>query len=120
MNYYPVHTNITPNYNFLSAENAYLKQDIEFKNAVLIEQESTINKLKADVGQLSQANMMFRADCDKFRHDAKRWEAMKKIIEMQGGKDHAEQVQQIVDKDIQKNGASVRHSTLHGNARPAV
>jgi len=107
MNYYPIHTNIAPNYNYLSAENAYLKQDIEFKNAVLLEQQSTIGKLKADIDQLSQANMDFKVAHNKASHDAKRWAVMKKMIATQGGQEHAQHIQQVVDGEIKKNGPAV-------------
>lgn len=100
MNYYPIHTNITPNYNYLSAENAYLKQDIEFKNAVLLEQQTTIEKLKADIQHLSQANMTFKIERDKFEADAKRWEIMQRIIRTQGNDQHLYEVQKVVDKEL--------------------
>lgn len=100
MNYYPIHTNIAPNYNYLSAENAYLKQDIEFKNAVLVEQQSTIGKLKADINQLSQANMDFKVAHDKALHDAKRWAVMKKIIATQGTDQALYVVQKTIDRDL--------------------
>jgi len=73
MNYMPIHTNIAPNYNYLSAENAYLKQNIEYKDAVICEQQSTISKLQADTEQLSKASHTFKQERDKAVADAQRW-----------------------------------------------
>lgn len=100
MNYIPIHTNIAPNYNYLSAENAFLKQDIEYKNAVLCDQQSTIAKYQADVEQLSQANATFKQERDQAAADAARWSVMKQIILSQGGERQLYEVQKTVDKEI--------------------
>ena len=100
MNYIPIHTNIAPNYNYLSAENAFLKQDIEYKNAVLCEQKVTISRLQADTEQLSQANVQFRQERDQAVADAARWRVMKKIISTQGGEQQLKEVEKIVDKEL--------------------
>lgn len=102
MNYIPIHTNIAPNYNYLSAENAYLKQTIEYKDAVLCEQSVTIKKYQEDVAQLSDANMTLKAERDKAIADAKRWRVMKQIIKTQGNEREAYEVQKIVDKELAK------------------
>lgn len=100
MNYIPIHTNIAPSYNYLSAENAYLKQTIEYKDAVLTEQQVTITKFQNDVSQLSQANMNLKSEHDKAVSDAARWRVMKKIILSQGGERHLYEVQKTVDREI--------------------
>jgi len=100
MNYIPIHTNIAPNYNYLAAENAFLKQDIEYKNAVLCEQKVTISKLQADAEQLSQASMQFKQQRDQATADAARWHIMKKIIATQGGEHQLEEVEKIVNKEL--------------------
>lgn len=105
MNYVPVHTSIAPNYNYLSAENAFLRHNIEYKDSVLCEQQQTISKLKADVDQLSQANMKFKTDRDKFEADSKRWQVMKQIIKNQGNEQQLYEVQKIVDKEIESERA---------------
>lgn len=102
MNYIPIHTNIAPNYNYLSAENAYLKQNIEYKDAVLAEQQTTIQKFKADVAQLSDANMTLKIERDKAVVDAERWRVMKQIIKTQGNERQLYEVQKIVDKELSK------------------
>lgn len=102
MNYIPIHTNVAPNYNYLNAENAYLKQDIEYKNAVVCEQQTTITKLQADVQQLSQANTQFKQERDKSVADAERWQVMKKIMATQGNERHIYEVQKAVDKERAK------------------
>lgn len=102
-----VPTSIYPNYNYMATENAFLKQNIEYKDAVICEQQQTINNLKADVQQLSMANTSLKSDKDRFEVDAERWRVMKKIIAMQGGDKHARDVQAIVDKDVRKNGFAV-------------
>lgn len=102
MNYMPIHTNIYPSYNYLAAENAYLKQSIEYKDAVLADQQTSIGKFRADVDQLSQANMQFRTENDKLKADADRWRIMKKIILTQGGEQQLNEVQSIVEKERQK------------------
>lgn len=83
MNYQPIHTNITPNINYLSAENAFLKQDIEYKNAVLCEQQTKIDALQSANGALQQ--------------DAARWRRFKAIIDSQKGDMNSAQLQNIVD-----------------------
>lgn len=103
MNYIPIHTNIAPSYNYLSAENAYLKQNIEYKDAVLAEQQTTIKKFQDDVSQLSQANMQLKSEHEKAVSDAARWQVMKKIILSQGGERHLYEVQKTVDKEIQND-----------------
>ena len=102
MNYIPIHTNIAPNYNYLSAENAYLKQNIEYKDAVLCEQQATIEKFQADVAQLSEANMTLKMERDKAVADAERWRVMKQIIKIQGNDQQLYQVQKIIDKELAK------------------
>lgn len=102
MNYVPIHTNIAPNYNYLSAENAYLKQNIEYKDAVLCEQQTTIAKFQADVAQLSEANMTLKIERDKAVADAERWRVMKQIIKIQGNDQQLYQVQKIIDKELAK------------------
>lgn len=102
MNYVPIHTNIAPNYNYLSAENAYLKQNIEYKDAVLCEQQATIQKFQADVAQLSEANMTLKMERDKAVADAERWRVMKQIIKIQGNDQQLYQVQKIIDKELAK------------------
>lgn len=105
MNYIPIHTNIAPNYNYLSAENAYLKQDIEYKNAVICEQQATISKLQADTQQLSQANQTFKQERDKAVADAERWRVMKKILLIQGNEQQVYDVQKIIDKELSNDRA---------------
>jgi hypothetical protein len=105
MNYVPIHTNIAPNYNYLSTENAYLKQNIEYKDAVICEQQATISKLKADTEQLSQANMQFKQDRDNAVSDAARWRVMKKIILTQGGERQLYEVQKTIDKELSNDRA---------------
>lgn len=100
MNYIPIHTNIAPNYNYLSAENAYLRQSIEYKDAVLCDQQATIKKFQADISQLSEANMTLKVERDKAIADAERWRVMKQIIRTQGNDEQLYTVQKIVDKDI--------------------
>lgn len=103
MNYVPIHTNLYPNYNYLSAENAYLKQTLEYKDAVLCEQAETITKLQTDVQQASQASNTFKAERDKFEADARRWAIMQQIIRQQGCDQHLYQVQKVVDKEMARN-----------------
>jgi hypothetical protein len=95
MNYIPIHTNIAPNYSYLSAENAYLKQSIEYKDAVLCEQQTAITKLQADTQQ-------FKQERDKAVADAERWQVMKKIMASQGNERHIYEVQKAVDKERSK------------------
>lgn len=101
MNHMPIHTSIAPNYNYLSAENAFLRQNIEYKDAVLCEQQETINKLHADVDQLSQSNMTLKSERDTFEQDANRWRIMKNIIRTQGTDQALYVVQKAVDKDLE-------------------
>lgn len=101
MNHIPIHTSITPNYNYLSAENAFLRQNIEYKDAVLCEQQETITKLRADVDQLSQSNMNLKAERDNFEQDAHRWRIMKNIIRTQGTEQALYVVQKTVDRDLE-------------------
>lgn len=105
MNYIPIHTNIAPNYNYLSAENAYLKQSIEYKNAVLCEQNVSIQKYQADVAQLSDANMTLKMERNKAVTDAARWRIMKQIIKTQGNEQQIYEVQKIVDKELERERA---------------
>lgn len=100
MNYIPIHTNVAPNYNYLSAENAYLKQSIEYKDAVLCEQQTKITQLQDDVSQLSQVSTKFKQERDKFQADAKRWTVIKQIIKTQGNEQQLYEVQKIVDKEL--------------------
>jgi hypothetical protein len=101
MNYIPIHTNISPNYNYLSAENAYLKHNIEYKDAVICEQQAKITELQKDVQQLSNACNLFKQERDKHSADAERWRVMKKIILTQGGQRELYEVQKTIDKDIE-------------------
>jgi hypothetical protein len=100
MNYIPIHTSIAPNYNYLSAENAFLKQDIEYKNSVICEQQATIEKLRSDVEQLSQSNMAIKQEMQSIENNANRWSVMKKIIKFQGSERQAYEVEKIIDKDL--------------------
>lgn len=103
MNYVPIATNVAPNYNYLAAENSYLRQNIEYKDAVLCEQQTTIQKFKADVSQLSQANMTIKSERDKAQEDAQRWRVMKQIIKSQGGDRQLYEVQKIIDKELEND-----------------
>jgi hypothetical protein len=105
MNYIPIHTNIAPNYNYLSAENAYLKQNIEYKDAVICEQQVTIGKMRADTEQLSKANQAFKQERDYAVSDAARWRVMKKIILTQGGERQLYEVQKTIDKELSNDRA---------------
>lgn len=111
MNHMPIHTSIAPNYNYLSAENAFLRQNIEYKDAVLCEQQETINKLRADVDQLSQSNMTLKSERDDFEQDANRWRIMKNILRTQGTDQALYVVQKTVDKDME-NERSRRKTRL--------
>lgn len=102
MNYIPIHTNIAPNYNYLSAENAYLKQSIEYKDAVLGEQQARITQLQQDVEQLSQASAKYKQERDQYADDAQRWKIMQRIIKTQGNDREAYEVHKIVDKEIER------------------
>lgn len=95
-------TSVVPNYNYLAAENAFLRQAIEYKDAVLCEQQTTISKFQSDVAQLSEANMTLKAERDKAVADAERWRVMKQIIKTQGNDQQLYEVQKIVDKEISK------------------
>ena len=105
MNYIPIHTNIAPNYNYLSAENAYLKQTIEYKDAVLCDQNATIQKYQVDVAQLSESNMTLKSERDKAMADAERWRVMKQIIKTQGNEREVYEVTKIVDKELENDRA---------------
>lgn len=84
VNCYPViHTNIAPSYNFMLAENAYLKQSIEWRDAVMVDQQTKIEALQ-------RAN-------SELQHDAMRWNKFKHIIDAQKGQLTAKQLQNIVD-----------------------
>lgn len=102
MNYIPIHTNIAPNYNYLSAENAYLKQSIEYKDAVLCEQQTRIAQLQQDVEQLSQASAQYKQERDQYADDAQRWKIMQRIIKTQGNQREMYEVTKIVDKEIER------------------
>lgn len=91
MNHPVIQTNIMPSYHFVIAENNFLKHEIEYKNAVLMEQQSTITSLREDVA--------------KTDHDARRWQAMKKIILAQGGEKQLKTVETTLDTDIRIEGA---------------
>ena len=94
-----IQTHVAPNYNYLTAENAFLRQNIEYKNAVLVEQQTTIQKFQTDVAQLSEANMTLKSELDKAVADAERWRVMKQIIKTQGGERHLYEVQKTVDRE---------------------
>ena len=102
MNYVSIHTNIAPNYNYLAAENAYLKQNLEYKDAVICEQQSRITNLEKDVSQLSQASTTYKQERDKFEADAQRWKVMQRIIKMQSSEREAYEVHKIVDREIER------------------
>lgn len=102
MNYIPIHTSIYPNYNFLSAENSYLKQSIEYKDAVLQEQQTKITQLQADVTQLSQASSGYKRERDQYADDALRWQIMQRIIKTQGNDKQMYEVTKIVDREIER------------------
>lgn len=102
MNHMLIPTNVVPNYNYLAAENSFLRQNIEYKDAVLVEQQTTISKFQADVAQLSEANMTLKAERDKAVADAERWRVMKQIIKTQGNDQQLYEVQKIVDKELAK------------------
>ena len=101
MNYVPIHTNVYPNYNYLSAENSFLRQTIEYKDAVLCDQQGTIAALRRDIDQLSQANMRLKAEQEKVAADAERWRVMKQIIRIQGNDQQLYTVEKIIDKDLE-------------------
>ena len=105
MNHMPIHTNVAPNYNYLSAENAFLRQNIEYKDAMLCEQQEKIHKLHADIEQLSQANMTLKQEKDKFEGDANRWQVMKKILRTQGTDQALYVVQKTIDRDLEHERA---------------
>lgn len=101
MNHMMIPTNVVPNYNYLAAENSFLRQSIEYKDAVLCEQQATIKKFQDDVAQLSEANMTLKMERDKAVADAERWRVMKQIIKTQGNEQQLYEVQKIVDRDIE-------------------
>lgn len=100
MNYVPIHTNVYPSWNYLAAENAYLKQNMEYKDAVLCEQQEKIQNLEKDVNELSRANVTFKQERDQALADAERWRVMKKIIGQSGGQQPLYEIQKFVDQDI--------------------
>lgn len=100
MNYIPIHTNITPNYNYLAAENAFLKQDIEYKNAVLSEQQHRIDDLKKDIDQLSSATATMKANQDQSISDAARWNYAKNMYFQKLGFESPNMLEKKIDKDI--------------------
>lgn len=102
MNYINIPTTIYPSYNYLAAENAFLKQTVEFKDAVLCEQQAAIVKFQADVQQLSQSNMTLKQERDRAVEDAERWRVMQQIIKTQGSDKEAYVVQKTVDSDIDR------------------
>lgn len=102
--YMPIHTNIYPSYNFMTAENAFLKQQIEYKDAVLCEQQTTINGLRSELTEATQENALLKAQVDEFRANANRWKVMKQIIRGQGGDRHLYDVEKVVDKEIERVG----------------
>lgn len=102
MNYIPIHTNVFPSYNYLSAENAYLKQALEYKSVVLCEQQAKIAQLEADVVQLSQASATFKKERDQHADDAQRWKIMQRIIKTQGNDQKMYEVTKIVDKEMER------------------
>lgn len=101
MNYIPIHTSVYPNYNYLSAENAFLKQTLEYKDAVIIDQQTTIGKLNEDIQQLSSANAGLRMERDKAENELQRWKVMKKIIKSQGSDQQLYEVIKTIDRDIE-------------------
>ena len=94
-------TSVYPNYNYLAAENSFLKQNIEYKDAVICEQQEKINYLEADLAQLSESTAALKAAKDRAEYDAARWQSMKKIILNQGGEKALYEVQKTVDQDIE-------------------
>ena len=121
MNYMPIHTNVYPNYNYLSAENAYLKQNIEYKDAVICDQQSMISGLRKDIDELSQANMKLKAERDKYQADAERWRVMKNIIRNQGNDQQAYLVGKVVDKSLEfERGRTARVERRGGRSAGAT
>jgi len=102
MNPIMIPSSVMPNYNYLAAENSFLRQNVEYKDAVLCEQQSTIQKFQADVQQISSANMQIKQENDKLKHDAERWQTMKKILLTQGGERQLYEVQKFVDRERAK------------------
>lgn len=102
MNHFPIPTNVVPNYNYLAAENSFLRQSIEYKDAVLQEQQTKITQLQADVTQLSQASSGYKRERDQYADDAMRWHIMQRIIKTQGNDQQLYEVQKIVDKELAK------------------
>lgn len=78
-----VPTSIYPNYNYVATENAFLKQNIEYKDAVICEQQQKIDSL-------TQANQ-------ELQLDAQRWQKFKRMFDAQKGPMNSEQLQHIVD-----------------------
>jgi hypothetical protein len=83
LNYMMVHTPVAPNYSFLQAENAYLRQALEWRDAMLVEQQNRLTHLHSVNAQL--------------QHDAQRWAKFKGIIDKQQGELTSQQLQNIVD-----------------------
>lgn len=82
--YNVIHTNVLPSYNFMQAENSFLKHAIEWRDAVLQEQQAKIEALQ-------RAN-------SELQHDALRWNRFKHIIDAQKGELNGKQLENIVDK----------------------
>lgn len=83
MPYTLIPTNVAPSYAFMQAENAYLRQSIEWRDSMLIEQQGKIENLQ-------RAN-------SELQHDAMRWNKFKHIIDQQKGELTGRQIQNIVD-----------------------
>lgn len=113
MNHIPIHTNVFPNYNYLSAENSYLKQNIEYKDAVLCEQQAKITQLEADINHLSQASNGYKQERDSFASDARRWAVMQQIIKTQGSDRQLYEVQKIVDRELTKGDRHALKGSSH-------
>lgn len=112
-------THVAPNYNYLAAENTFLRQNIEYKDAVLCEQQTTIQKLQENVTQLSEANMDLKIQLDKVIADAERWRIMKQIIRTQGNDQQAYLVGKVVDKDLER-GRTARVERRGGRSAGAT
>lgn len=117
MNYMPIHTSIYPSYDFMVAENAFLKQQIEYKNAVLCEQQTTINGLQSELTESTQEKSLLMSQVDALKADANRWRIMKHIIRGQGGDRHLYDVERAFDKEMERVGTgkeSVERSDRRG------
>lgn len=102
MNYTPIHTNIYPSYNFMAAENAFLKQQIEYKDAVLCEQQHTINGLQSELTETTQENALLKSQVEDLHANSSKWKIMKQIIRGQGGERHLYDVEKVVDKEMER------------------